>query len=177
MNQKTFHQILQEMTPVAIKNSKILNKLNFKLDSYNDLHLSTPYLPIEISNPYYKTRVNELLDKYPNAFDFKSDSSIILFKKLDSNKRYGSEDQKAGSILQLSKGLSFKESKNQSGNWQTGFKKHKILIKFNRNIVTIEDTNSKTYTIDVNGISREQLLSTNNPITPILTQLIESYFK
>lgn len=175
MNQKTFHNILQEMMPTLVKNSNILNALNFKLDprSKQDIKFETPQKAIDTLNPYYMDSVNLYLEEHPGAKDFTSGLSIIMFKKLKNNSKYGSDRQKAGSVLRLSEGLSFTTA---SGNWTAGFKNAAFVIKFNRNIVTIEDSISEIYTLDLTGISEDQLLSKNNPLTPVIIKIIESYF-
>lgn len=97
MNQKTFHTILQEITPELLKKSEILKALNFKQWRERDtqeLGFKTPYTLIDVNDPYYAPRVKEYKSGYTGTTDFRSGLSLIMFKKLRNNHKHGSDKQK-----------------------------------------------------------------------------------
>lgn len=176
MNQKTFHTILQEITPELIKKSEILKSLNFKQWRERDtqeIGFESPYTPIDVTDPYYAPRVKEYKAEYPGTTDFRSGLSLIMFKKLRNNHKHGSDKQKAGSVLQLSRHLSFTRPNE---NWETGFKCKSFTIKFNRGIVTIDDETGERYTLDLTDVTESDLQSGNDPLTPRLISIIETCF-
>lgn len=176
MNQKTFHTILQEITPELLKKSEILKALNFKQwleRSTQEIVFETPYTQIDVTDTYYAPRVKEYKTEYPGATDFRSGLSLVMFKKLRNNHKYGSDEQKAGSVLQLSRHLNFTRPNE---NWETGFKCKSFIIKFNRGIVTIDDETGELYMLDLTGVTESDLRSGNDPLTSRLISIIETCF-
>ena len=176
MNQKTFHTILQEITPELLKKSEILKALSFEQWRERDtqeIGFETPFLPIDVADPYYAPRVEEYKAEYPGATDFRSGLSLIMFKKLKNSNKHASDEQKSGSILQLSRHLSFTRPNE---NWETGFKCKSFGIKFNRGIVTINDETGLLYTIDLKDVTEEDLRVGNDPLTARLIAITETCF-